>query len=108
MDKYGLQVWQRPHLFFDGHCPPCRWMSRLAVRLSLGSIMRVPLESSATQQLYDAHPQARGQIVLLYRRQMSYGRRVFATLPRIVLSHWLTVLGRVLRLAPSHGEHGRP
>jgi predicted DCC family thiol-disulfide oxidoreductase YuxK len=108
VDEYGPQVWRRPHLFFDGHCPPCQWMSRLAVRLSLGTIRRVPLESAAAQRLYDRYPQARGQLVLLYRDHMYFGRPVFAALPPVVLGHWLIVIGRVLRLVPSHHRHSRP
>ena len=87
---------RRPHLFFDGHCPPCRWMSRLAVRLSLGSIRRVPLDSADARALYEAYPHARGQIVLLYRHHMSFGRPVFAALPLVVLTHWFGTLRDLL------------
>ena len=96
MHDFGEMARRRPHLFFNGHCPPCRWMSRLAVRLSLGSIRRVPLESADAQTLYEAYPQARGQIVLLYRQYMSFGRPVFAALPLVVLAHWFNVLRDLL------------
>jgi predicted DCC family thiol-disulfide oxidoreductase YuxK len=90
----------RPHVFFDGHCPPCIWMSRAAVRLSLGSIVRVPLQSDAARRFYDRYPQERGQIVLLYRDHMSFGRPVFASLPRVVVTHWLHVVADLVRFLP--------
>ena len=105
MDNLECMIWRRPHVFFDGHCPPCIWMSRAAVRLSLGSIVCVPLQSDAARRFYDRYPQARGQIVLLYQDHMSFGRPVFASLPRVVVTHWVHAVGGLSRvLSPGSGS----
>jgi predicted DCC family thiol-disulfide oxidoreductase YuxK len=100
VDDLESMSWHRPHVFFDGHCPPCIWMSRVAVRLSLGAIVRVPLQSDAARRFYYRYPQARGQIVLLYRDHASFGRPVFASLPGVLVTHWLHVLADLVRLLP--------
>lgn len=98
---------RRPVIVFKAGCPPCQWMSRLAVILSVGAIRRVALEAEEAQRLYARHPQATGQIVLLYRDRMSFGRPVFAALPGVVLRHWLSPLtDRWARVRPAASDGG--
>ncbi len=96
MDEFERGSAERPVIFYNGVCPPCQWMSRLAVLLSLGLIRRAPLAALDSTRLYEKFPQARGQIVLLYQRRVAYGRPVFASLPGVVLAHAWSLLRHVL------------
>jgi hypothetical protein len=100
-----METQSRPALFYKHDCPPCQWMSRLAVILSLGVIRRVPLDSAEAKELYRKFPEHEGQLVLIGVGRPVFGRMVFAALPRTVLVTWATdIRGIVLRLtgrAPS-------
>lgn len=81
----------RPTLFYKGTCGPCRWMSLLAVLFSLGLIRRNPIDSAEAKALYARYPEHEGQLVLLEANRVTFGRRVFAAVPRVVLAapFWL-------------------
>lgn len=55
-----------PLLIYRDTCPKCRFLSRLAVMLSLGSIERVSLVSARAQGLTQEHPEIEGKLTLLY------------------------------------------
>ena len=75
-----------PRLFYQPACPPCRWMSRLVVMLSLGVVRRVAVDGEEARQIHERYPDSRGQILLIDRGRVTFGRRVFAALPLAVLS----------------------
>jgi predicted DCC family thiol-disulfide oxidoreductase YuxK len=79
----------QPTLFYNGRCPSCQKLSRLAVRLSLDTIRRVPLDAAEAAQFYSRYPRYAGQILLIDGARITAGLRVFGALPRTVLSHWL-------------------
>jgi len=87
MDNFDHLSAERPIIFFNGACPPCRWMSRLAVRMSLGLVTRAPLSELEATSLYGRRPEARGQIVLMYAGRYVFGRPVFAALPWTMLRY---------------------
>ncbi|MEM6793143.1 MAG: hypothetical protein AAF725_04140 [Acidobacteriota bacterium] len=76
----------RPTLFFKPTCPPCRWMSKLAVILSLGVIRRVPIDSQEAAALYRNYPDKEGQLMLQEGTRVTFQRRVFAAVPRVILT----------------------
>lgn len=87
----------RPRLFFKRTCPPCRWMSRLVVVFSLGLVERAPIDSDEAAALYRRHPGHEGQLVLLERRRVTFGRRVFLAVPRIVLTAPIILTGQAVQ-----------
>lgn len=87
----------RPRLFFKRTCPPCTWMSRLVVVFSLGLVRRTPIDSDEAAELYRKHPGHEGQLVLLVGRRVTFGRRVFLSVPRIVLTAPIVLTWRALR-----------
>ncbi len=76
----------RPTLFFKPTCEPCQWMSRLAVALSLGTIRRVAINSQEADALYRRYPGREGQLVLIEGQRVTFQRRVFAAVPRLILT----------------------
>ena len=76
---------ERPTLFYKPTCPPCRWMSKAAVVLSMGVIRRVPISSEEAAVIYREHPGREGQLMLRQGRRVSFQRRVFAEVPLILL-----------------------
>jgi hypothetical protein len=67
-------------------------MSRLVVWFSLGTIRRVPLTSNEARELYRRFPEQEGQLVLIQGDRVTFGRMVFAAVPRTVLVAWLHAL----------------
>ncbi len=55
----------RATLFYKSYCPPCQWMSKLAVILSLGSIKRVPIEGEVANRLYETYAEHQDSSFLL-------------------------------------------
>ena len=89
----------RPTLFYKPTCPPCRWMSKMAVILSLGVIRRVPIDSREAAALYRHHPDNEGQLMLREGTRVTFQRRVFAAVPRIILTAGPRLLLRRLERA---------
>lgn len=87
----------RPTLFFKRGCPPCRCMSALVVLLSLGLVTRVPIDSDEARELYRRYPHQEGQLVLLERRRVTFGRRVFLAVPRVLLTSPVVLARLALR-----------
>ncbi|MEO1087725.1 MAG: hypothetical protein AAFY88_26120 [Acidobacteriota bacterium] len=87
---------ERPTLFFKPTCPPCGWMSKLAVVLSLGVIRRVPIDSEEAAVIYRDHPGRDGQLMLREGRRVTFQRRVFAAVPRIIVTAGPRLVGRRL------------
>ncbi|MDP9611075.1 hypothetical protein JOF35_003352 [Streptomyces demainii] len=83
-----------PVLFYKATCPPCRSLSRLAVIVSLGVIRRVPIGSDAGRALYARYPGHEGQLILLETRRVTFGRRVFAAVPRVIVTAPFRLLSR--------------
>jgi predicted DCC family thiol-disulfide oxidoreductase YuxK len=79
-------------LFYNGHCPPCQNLSQLVVRLSFGTIRRVPLQAAEAAEFYSRYPRYAGQILLIDGTRIAAGLRVFAALPRTVLAQWMQML----------------
>jgi hypothetical protein len=86
----------RPALFFKETCPPCQWMSKLAVALSLGTIRRVPLGSDEARDLYARYPEHDGQLVLIERHHTTFGRLVFAAVPRVIITTWVRLIQHLI------------
>jgi hypothetical protein len=78
-------------------------MSRLAVLLSLGVIRRNPIDSQAARALYERYPGHDGQLVLVDRSRVTFGRRVFAAVPRVIAEAPFRLLGALI----AQGEAGR-
>ena len=76
----------RPALFFKRTCPPCQWMSRLAVIFTAGLVRRVPIDSAEARELYRRFPEHEGQLVLMEPHRVTFGRRVFLAAPRVIVS----------------------
>jgi len=75
----------RPTLFYKSTCPPCRWMSRLSVVLSLGIFRRIAINSAEAKELYSRYPDQRGKLVLIHPYGVTFGRKVFAVTPFAIL-----------------------
>src|SRR5262245_19999176 len=88
---------ERPTLFYKNTCPPCQWMSRLVVIYSLGVIRRVALTSAEARELYRQFPDHAGQLVLIEQGRITFGRMVFAMVPRAVLLTWWWLLAGAIR-----------
>lgn len=82
----------RRRLFYKSYCAPCRFLSRLAVILSLGAIRRVPLGSAEAAALHGEHPEWRGQLLMLDRDGVRIGPQVFRAVPLAVLSVYWNLL----------------
>jgi hypothetical protein len=89
----------RPTLFYKNTCGPCGWMSRLAVVLSLGVIRRQPIDSAAAKALYARYPEHDGQLVLADGDRVTFGRRVFAEVPRVIVAAPFQLAGAVAAAA---------
>jgi hypothetical protein len=90
----------RPKLLYAGSCAKCRFLSRLVVILSLGTIERVPLERPEWQKFYyEDYPQARGYPVLFWNGQPRFGPRVFLLTTLVIVASWGWKLRR-------HGRSG--
>lgn len=59
----------RPKLLYRGRCRKCRMLSRLAVVLSLGLIVRVPLESPEAEALLRSCGLPRNKLLLIGPKQ---------------------------------------
>jgi hypothetical protein len=77
---------RRPKLFYKSTCPPCCWMSRLAVILSFGIIRRLAISSAEAKTLYRQYPEHEGQLVLVHPHGVTFGRKVFAAVPLVVIT----------------------
>jgi predicted DCC family thiol-disulfide oxidoreductase YuxK len=76
-------------LLYAGRCPKCRFLSALLVKLSLGSMRRVPLERDEARQFYRVeHPEAQGLPALSEGERFTFGWRVFFAVPRLILQTW--------------------
>ena len=75
-------------LFYKNTCPPCRWMSKLAVILSLGTIRRVPIQGTEAATFYKNYPAHEGQLVLIQGHHITFGRKVFAGVPKCIVTAW--------------------
>ena len=88
----------RAVLLYAGLCGKCRFLSRLIVLLSLGSIERLPLERREAEDFYiRKHPQARGNPVLVEGEKLTYGFGVFFSIPRFLLRSWLARMAQLRR-----------
>ncbi|MGB7922610.1 MAG: hypothetical protein WCF57_05140 [Pyrinomonadaceae bacterium] len=85
---------RRANLFYKSTCPPCRWMSRLAVILSFGIIRRTPVSSAEAKALYQQYPEHDGQLILTYPHGVAFGRMVFAAVPLVVLKGGWDIITR--------------
>lgn len=74
-----------PRLFYKDSCPPCRWMSKLAVVLSCGTIRRIAISSIEARALYAIYPQHAGQLLLIEGSRLTAGRLVFAAVPATIV-----------------------
>jgi hypothetical protein len=83
-----------PLLLYRDSCAKCRFLSRLAVAVSLGAIERVPASSAVAGAITQQVPAAQGKLVLLDGARLVIGRRVFAAVP------WCR-----LRRMMGHGVH---
>ena len=79
----------RARLFYKSSCPPCRWMSKLATILSLGAIKRVSIMGKEAKAIYEKYPEHSGQLVLINGERVTFGRLVFAEVPRCIINAWL-------------------
>lgn len=84
----------RPTLFFKNTCPPCQWMSRFVVLFSLGVVQRTPIDSTEAKELYRRYPEHEGQLVLVEHGRVTFGRRVFLAVPRVILTAPLYLFAR--------------
>lgn len=90
---------RRPKLFYKSTCPPCCWMSRLAVILSFGIIRRVAISSAEAKTLYRQYPEHEGELVLIHPHGVTFGRKVFAAVPLVVLTGgWAIITHTLARL----------
>jgi hypothetical protein len=93
----------RRRLFYKPYCQPCRFLSRLAVILSLGAIRRVPLDSAEAAALHQQHPEWRGQLLMLGRDGVRIGPQVFRAVPLAVISVYWNLLKK-----PFTSQAGQP
>lgn len=70
---------------FDERCPPCRFLSKLVVVLSLGVIRRAALRSEHANRLRQQLPNWKGELLFFDRDRMHLGPAVFAAIPRRVV-----------------------
>jgi hypothetical protein len=64
----------RPTLIYASRCPLCRFLSRTIVLMSLGTVVREPLDQAEAERFYYVeHPQARGKPALFDRGKVFYG-----------------------------------
>ncbi len=88
----------RATLFYKSYCPPCQWMSKLAVMLALGSIKRVPIEGDEANSIYEKYREHQGQLILVKGNRVTFGRLVFAEIPRTIIIVWWHLIRAVLRM----------
>lgn len=69
-----------PVLLYRATCPRCRFLSRLLVGLSLGTLRRIPVDSDEARELYDLHGQERGKLAVLHRGRFTTGGRIVPAL----------------------------
>lgn len=67
----------RAALLYRHSCRKCRVLSAAAVLLSLGTIRRIPLDSSGAEDLYRRFPQTRGKLALVDGPRSWLGWEVF-------------------------------
>jgi predicted DCC family thiol-disulfide oxidoreductase YuxK len=77
-------------LLYRGSCRRCRWLARMAVIASAGSLRRVALDSEAAARLYELYPATRGKLALID------GERFWCGLGVVPAAARLTA-GRLLR-----------
>ncbi|MGH1386567.1 hypothetical protein [Kordia sp.] len=82
----------RARLFYKSTCPPCKWMSKLATILSLGTIKRISIYGEEAETLYQQYPDHRGQLVLKVGKKVTFGRSVFAEVPRCIVMAWFNLI----------------
>jgi len=80
-------------LVYRGTCAKCRFLSRLVVILSSGTIRREALGSDMAERLARDHPETRGKLALIDGGRIVYGTRVFLEAPFWIL---LLALRRVI------------
>lgn len=85
-------------LYYNDRCPPCRRLSRLAVAMSVGAIERVAIHSDEAHALRAAHPEWRGELLMIRGEQLVLGPAVFALVPVAIVAAW----ARWLRAALQH------
>lgn len=75
-------------LLYADSCPRCRWMAKVVLWLSAGSITGLPLEESAWRRFYDEElPESRGSPVLVRDGAPHWGLGVFP------LTLWVALRG---------------
>ena len=80
-------------LVYAGRCPKCRFLSRVIVALSLGSIVREPLDRAEAERFYYLeHPEARGLPALITDGELAFGWSVVPATFRALARQWLTRL----------------
>ncbi|MCG8367925.1 MAG: hypothetical protein MJA27_31905 [Pseudanabaenales cyanobacterium] len=99
--EQSRQISRRPQLFYKRNCLPCQWMSRLVILCSLGIIRRVAIDSAEAHAFYQGFPEHEGQLVLVERHRVTFGRLVFAAIPQAVLMAGWTLLLNIIRLRPT-------
>jgi hypothetical protein len=87
----------RARLFYKSTCPPCNWMSKLATIMSLGTIKRVSILGDEADALYEKYPDHRGQLVLIEGKRVTFGRLVFAAVPRCIVMAWFNLIRSILK-----------
>jgi len=97
---------RRAALFFKRQCPPCAFVSRLAVVLSLGVIRRVPLDSAQARDFYAQYPALEGMPVLVHGARVVAGPAVFLAIPRVVAVRWWQRLRALGGHRDSRGSFG--
>ncbi len=98
MDTVEPASERRPRLLFKSTCPPCRRISNLVVLISLGTIRRVPLDSSEARKVYALFPEHEGEPVLINEQQAIFGWQIFIALPVMIMRVWLRAALYLLRI----------
>lgn len=88
----------RPTLIYAGRCPLCRFLSRTIVLMSLGTVVREPLEQAEAERFYYVeHPDARGKPALFDRGKVFYGWSVVPATFLAVGRTWIQRLAMLTR-----------
>lgn len=95
MNPHELGADRRAILLYRGTCPKCRFLSRLAVALSAGTLRRIPIDSDAATALYRRIPQSDGRLALFSASGVTTGWRVVPAGVRVLLSAWRSALHRL-------------
>ena len=86
-------------LLYRGTCTKCRYLSRLAVLMSLNKIRRVPINSDEAGRLYAAYPGTQGQLALFHPGGLVTSWHVVPMGTKLILESWWQWISHKFKLS---------